>query len=507
MSKKIVFTGPPKVGKTTLRKIFFEGENPSKLLKYSLTPTHGKESILLKLKENVGIFDLAGQENQRWYETEAKSVFFDTQIIIIVLDTSSSKEEMVSFTKKVLTLKNEITPTSLVYLLIHKIDLISKDQLTYIKDKLNDEFRNEKLLKIAYTSIMKDSFLSTFTLFTEILKQSIGFEKDEDEKYSLKFLEYIVSILDIIEKNVVITKEEIQKKLRLPEYIFNNFIEYLKKMEFLEVSTLNNKSVVSLTKSGKNYFDEIVGKFSIDALKNFKNIIESPKIEEIPPFLGFLIADRNGRTLMSSEVYEGSFNLFLRYENDLEKRNELDLIPMFISALEKFAEEINIRNLPGFKLEGSNLKIHTTKYEICTFCLFMRNDVNFETVKNYVFDWFDNLMETHKTKIEMSIQSGNMLYSNSLKDDTKKWLNKLTKIYNNLVINLEVYDFEQVKKLYQKLDDLYSKIDFKYSLILEKLKKLKLDLMEAAMDNNFQKVRNIVKKIKELEQSSNVLNK
>ncbi|MHA1560631.1 MAG: GTPase domain-containing protein, partial [Promethearchaeota archaeon] len=85
MSKKIVFTGPPKVGKTTLRKIFFEGENPSKLLEYSLTPTHGKESILLKLKENVGIFDLAGQENERWFETDEKSVFFDADIIIIVL--------------------------------------------------------------------------------------------------------------------------------------------------------------------------------------------------------------------------------------------------------------------------------------------------------------------------------------------------------------------------------------------------------------------------------------
>jgi len=499
MSKKIVFTGPPKVGKTTLRKIFFEGENPSKLLEYSLTPTHGKESILLKLKENVGIFDLAGQENKRWFETDEKSVFFDAHIIIIVLDTSSPKEEMVSFTRKVLTLKKEITPSSFVYLLIHKIDLISKDQLSYIKDKLNEEFSDEKLLKIAYTSIMKDSFLPTFTLFTEILKQSIGFEKDEDEKYSLKFLEYIVGILDIIEKNVVITKEEIQRKLRLPDYIFNNFIEYLEKLEFLEVSTLNNKTVVSLAKSGKNYFDAIVGKFSIDALKNFKNSIETPKIEEIPPFLGFLIADRNGRTLTSTEVYDGAFGLFLRYENDLEKSNELDLIPMFISALEKFAEEINIKDLPGFKLEGSNLKIHTVKYEICTFCLFMRTDVNFDTVKDYIFDWFDNMMENHKSEIEMSIQSGNMIYSNSLKDDTKKWLDKLTQKYNNLVINLEVYDFEQVKKIYQQLDDLYSKIDFKYSMILEKLKKLKIDLMEASMDNNFQKVRDIVKKIKELD--------
>ncbi len=499
MSKKIVITGPPKVGKTTLRKIFFEGENPSKLLEYSLTPTHGKETILLKLKENVGIFDLAGQENQRWYGTEAKSVFFDTQIIIIVLDISSPKEEMVSFTKKLLKLKEEITPSSYIYLLLHKTDLITRNKLLMIKNTFNDEFHDEKLLKIAYTSIMKDSFLPTFTLFTEILKQSIGFDKDEDEKYSLKFLEYIVNILDIIEKNVVILKEEIQRKLKFPDKIFNDFIEYLEKMEFLEVSILNNKSLISLSKSGKKYLDEIVGKFSIDALKNFKNKIETTKIEEIPPFLGLMISDKNGRTIIVTEVYEDAFKILLNYKNEQEKRNELELIPMFISALEKFAEEINIRDLPGFNLEGSNLKIQTVRYDLCTFCLFMRTDVNFKTFKIHIIEWFDKMLETYKTKIEQSILNGNVNYFKNLEGETKKWLDDLNQKYNNLLLNFEVYDFEQVKEIYQKLDDLHLQIDFKYTIILEKIKKMKIDLMTAASENNFQKIKNIVKMIKELE--------
>ena len=129
----------------------------------------------------------------------------------------------------------------------------------------------------------------------------------------------------------------------------------------------------------------------------------------------------------------------------------------------------------------------------------MRTDVNFETVKEYTLVWFDDLMEVHKSKIEMSIETGNMVYSNSLKEDTKNWLEKLTQKYNDMVINIEIYDFEQVKKLYQQLDDLYSKIDFKYSMTLKKLKKLKIDLMEASSDNNFIKIREVVKKIKELE--------
>ena len=499
MSKKIIFTGPPQVGKTTLRKIFFEGENPSKLLEYSLTPTHGSESILLKLKENVGVFDLAGQENQRWFETEAKSIFIDAHIIICVLDITAPLDEMVNFTKKLLELRQETTPNSYVYILLHKTDLISNDKLMWIEDRFNEEFHEEKSLKIAFTSIMKHAFLPTFTLFTEILKRSMGMEKKGAEKYSLKFLEYIVSILNLIDRDVVISHEKIMRKLRLPKYLFDDFVIYLEKMEFIENSKLNEKTVISLTESGKLYFNEIRTKFSIEAIQKFKKKLGSPKIEEITPFLGFLIADKNGRILLSNEVYDGAFDLFLNFEENSERKTEIDLIPMFISALEKFAEEINIRDLPGFKLEGSNLKIHTTKDGLCTFCLFMRTDVNFEAMKDFVFDWFINFMEKNKTEIERSMQTGLMMDSDELNSETKKWLEKLNQKYHNLVIKIDIYDFEQVKKLYQQIDDLYAKLDFKNKMVLEKLKKLKIDLMGAALENDYHKVREIVKKIKELE--------
>lgn len=94
MGKKIIFVGPPGAGKTTLRKVFFEGESSSKLLDYALEPTHAKESVILQLSENVGVFDLAGQENTRWFETDDKEIFYDTKILIVVIDITTDHEKI-----------------------------------------------------------------------------------------------------------------------------------------------------------------------------------------------------------------------------------------------------------------------------------------------------------------------------------------------------------------------------------------------------------------------------
>ena len=83
---------------------------------------------------------------------------------------------------------------------------------------------------------------------------------------------------------------------------------------------------------------------------------------KIPPFLGCFVADKNGKTLIKFEVFKGALDFFIKEGfNEGEKDNCLDieLIPMFISALERFSAEINIKDLSGFKLEGKNIKLQT----------------------------------------------------------------------------------------------------------------------------------------------------
>ena len=135
MSRKLVFVGPPGVGKTTLRKIFFEGEHSSHLLKYSLTPTHGLESIILNLNEDIGIFDLAGQENEKWLEGKEKNVFHDAENIIVVVEAKASFEDIYNFTKKIIKIREDSFGFTYISLLVHKIDLLDKGELVIKKKK------------------------------------------------------------------------------------------------------------------------------------------------------------------------------------------------------------------------------------------------------------------------------------------------------------------------------------------------------------------------------------
>lgn len=49
MIKKIIFVAPPNAGKIMLRKVFFKSENSSRLLESGLKPTHGQDSLRLRL--------------------------------------------------------------------------------------------------------------------------------------------------------------------------------------------------------------------------------------------------------------------------------------------------------------------------------------------------------------------------------------------------------------------------------------------------------------------------
>jgi len=177
-TKKIVFVGPPNTGKTTIKSVFFEMTNPLKLLKNSLDPTRGINSSIYSLFDlELGVFDLAGQENENWFKKD-KEIFNHTNLIICVLDINRYLKENFTFIDDLIEIYKELKLSRCsIVILLHKIDLM--DPL-YIQHKFKafiDYIKNEKKLDpkvlIYTTSITKKYFLETYDIITEIFSKSI----------------------------------------------------------------------------------------------------------------------------------------------------------------------------------------------------------------------------------------------------------------------------------------------------------------------------------------------
>lgn len=500
MAKKIIFIGPPAAGKTSLRKIFFEGENSSRLLEYALEPTHGKESIVLKLQEEIGIVDLAGQENQFWLEMNKNSIFYSAEIVIIVIDITNPIEEIINFAKRVLKIRNELNPTSIVYLLLHKVDLLKPEKLKEIKLNVNNELFQENLLKISYTSIQRDYFTQTFGLFIDILKTCVN-KKVAKAKSNINFFKNTINILYIIQEKVPISKDELINFLKIPRQNTEQIIDMLDRENLINISIINQKETIKLTTMGALYIKNLLYNFTVEDFSKIKGVsleFKPKEVDKSHAFLGFMIGDKDGKPILITELHDGFFDLFLQAE-DREKPIAFELIPMFISALEKFSDEINIKNLPGFTLKGTNIKIQTFNFEMVTVTLFMNSNTDFKSTKKHIEKWFLNLIETNKKDIEYSIETGNVTKIRKLKNTGRKWLQDLNMKYKLMALNHDIFDMKQTKELYQKLDDLSNEKNSFSPKIQKKILKLKQGLVRASLDEDFQSIKEISKKIMSLD--------
>ena len=501
MSTKIIFVGPSGSGKTTLRKVFFEGENSSKLLEYALEPTYGEESLIMRLpglNKNIGIFDLAGQENQRWLETEEKSIFYNTTVILIVIDITLGIDQILEFIKKVIEIRNLLSSSTMIYTLIHKIDLVHQNDIPKINSKIKDVFSNENLIKFVYTSLKQPHFTQTFSYFIEIIKICFQ-EENSEEGLMLDVIDESIIVINHIDEEITTTKTALMKKLHIPEKLLDYLIEHLVAKKHIEISKIKTKEVLSLTDIGRYHFKNILKQFSsessssvkIDPLNN-----ELVHEEKIPPFIGALIADKNGILLVKIELFENALERYLLNKlPDDEKITtaDLELIPMFICALEKFSTQININDLTGFDLVGSNLKMQIYGYEDYTVTFFMNPDINIKPVDYDVNEYFKNIFNDFHEEFENAIKSGKVDTLFPLIKLGKDWLEELNKSYEDLIFNLEIYDTEQARNLYSKIDDLYNSIEIKFSFILEKIKKMKITLMKAILEKDFEELKKIAK--------------
>ena len=180
MVRKILLLGRAGVGKSTIKKIIFEGEDPSELLHHSLEPTRGIETLNYSwLDLELTIFDTSGQELENLLKEESEQViaFGNADAVIYIFDYNNwqkNSQEIADEIIEVNKIIRRINKEAKLMIIFHKIDLIPKvirnnvKILTYqIQSIINLPIKH----LLFFTSIDQDYIYSIHNAFSEILSR------------------------------------------------------------------------------------------------------------------------------------------------------------------------------------------------------------------------------------------------------------------------------------------------------------------------------------------------
>ncbi len=497
MAKKIVFVGPASAGKTTLRKIFFEYQTSEQLLQFGLDPTYGMESLVLKLGQEIGVFDLAGQENSRWMETEEKEVFAGTSIIIVVFDVSSPVEIILDFIAKLVKVRDEVTPSALIFMMVHKVDLVSAQTLDKVKLALSSKVESIPLLKINYTSVKKDFFIDTLSVFLDIIRV-VKSEEIMLEQVDQRLIKNIVKVLSAFKNTTSISEAELVRETILAAGDLNAALQILQEKNTIDMSGQSPTRKIVLKPNGFAEIIKVVSNLERKTIAEVENKFlrnETLVDSRMPPVVGFILANKDGIAIMTGEVEDGAFRRYL----NMKDRNDINLIAPFVSALHHFSREINVVNMADFKIKGQNMLIYVIDFKDFQVTMFANKDTEIEKLKDSIMVFFSKLFSTYEADFTGVSNTGVMRSFSDLEILARQWLGKLNKFYTDMVLSMVIFDADHVKTIYNGLEDLSCRLDRKNTRAIDTVKGLKSRLVSAIMERNLVELKHIAIASREVE--------
>jgi SpoVK/Ycf46/Vps4 family AAA+-type ATPase len=176
-AKKILILGRAGTGKTTIKKIVFEGRDPKDLLNTPLEPTRGiSPSVHSWLDLELGLFDTSGQELQDLLGEqnlkEQSKAFENADVVLYLFDYQlwvNKREEIFKDIQKINSILQDSVEKAQLIFFFHKIDLIEqnnrKEVVNRVRERIEQKFGN----KIYFTSIYPKLIYRLYNAFYEIL--------------------------------------------------------------------------------------------------------------------------------------------------------------------------------------------------------------------------------------------------------------------------------------------------------------------------------------------------
>ena len=184
VTKRVALVGKPEVGKTTIKKVIFEGEDPNELVLFPLEATIGmKHSVHNFMDLTISLLDTPGQSLPILLKDEEKQImsFENTGAIIYVFDYPTwitDSQDIIDDIQSLYKINKHHQFGAKIILFLHKIDLLIDkkigSKLDLIRKQIARQLNLPEELPLYFTSLhpnliytISNAVSDTFSNFSE----------------------------------------------------------------------------------------------------------------------------------------------------------------------------------------------------------------------------------------------------------------------------------------------------------------------------------------------------
>ncbi|MFW9970554.1 MAG: GTPase [Candidatus Odinarchaeota archaeon] len=277
MTTKISMIGPPEVGKTTIKKVIFEGQDPNELIMFPLEATIGIKFSIHNFNDiQISLLDSPGQSLPLLLEDEQKQIltFGDTSAIIYVFDYPTwikNSQDILDDVKKVYEIRKKHGYEAKLILFLHKIDLLMNKKigsmLALIRRQITNQLNLPEELPIYFTSLHPNLIYTTYNAISDTIS---NFSEDtsilkEFIRKAIKGLSKTSCFVSNQDDNLLIQEMSNDFDTSMLFYLYEKIYHLSKSSEFTSTKT----SIISPGAKILNMVIEDINKYH----SNFKYVI------------------------------------------------------------------------------------------------------------------------------------------------------------------------------------------------------------------------------------------